>query len=162
MGDRISSLANTLIPQGKFEPDKEYIDVSKYCIGYYKYKRGKVRRKGDCEENFTIFKIVNSKVFGTYYETIDKKLVGILQAEGSIDVSKIGSKEVNVRILAINRFDTIRLRLKNMEMIQEYVACYATKEEIADIIFKTKSLYLCGDTYLLNGDDNSCKRNKGR
>lgn len=141
---RTSQLIRTLIPNGELDSNKEYIDVRKYYIALYKYKRGK-------KYNFDIFTIEHNAEVGSYLKSVDDKNVGVLNP--NLKIGTIKGKvnyEVNCFILSANKFDSIRLLMYNNGLIKAYVPGMATKEEINEVLFKISSLHQSGVNYLFD------------
>ena len=143
---KISQLISTLIPKGEFDPSKEYIDVSKYYIALYKYKRGK-------KYNFDIFTIGYNSKIGTYLKSIDDKIVGVIEVDYKPRIKTLNGNfnyDINVVILRTNKFDSIRLLMYHNGLIKAYVPGMATKEEINEVLFKISSLHQSGVNYLFD------------
>lgn len=143
---KTSQLVNTLIPKGEFDPNKEYVDVSKYYIALYRYKRGK-------KYNFDIFTIgYNSKV-GTYLKSIDDKIVGVIEVDYNTRLKRAKDNfnyDINAVILSANKFDSIRLLMYHNGLIKAYLPGKATEEEISEVISKLGYLYQNGANYMLD------------
>lgn len=136
--DRISMLARTLIPQGQIDTSKEYIDVSKCYIAFYKDKRSKKYRvANDDGYKFGIFRLILNEKCGPYFRSLDNKLFGFFDPNNSIKINTIKSEveyKVNCSIIEANSFDNVRLLLRNCNYIDDYIHGKATKEEIDKVL----------------------------
>ena len=156
---KTSQLVSTLIPKGEIDKDKEYLDVSKCYIAFYKYRRVRKRKNGDKEYNFDIFKEVYNVELGKHYKSIDNQLVGIINSNGDIKVREVNDR-VNCYILSVSKFDSVRLLMYNSGLIKAYVPGKATKDEIREVVVKITYYYQVGVSYL--PDDLSDKNGKRR
>lgn len=150
---KISQLVRTLVPRGEFDPSKEYIDVRKYYIALYKYKRGRKRRSNDKEYNFDIFKEFYNAEVGTYFKSLDDKIIGLIDQNNNLKISTIkgrGNYDVNCYILGASKFDSIRLLMYHNGLIKAYVQGMATEEEINEVISKLGYLYQTDVNYVLD------------
>lgn len=152
---KTSQLARTLIPKGKIDSNKKYIDVSKYYIALYKLKR-RGRNNTNNEYIFDIFKSFSNTELGTYYKSINNKLIGFNKSN-NMNLKGIKDK-FNCLILSANKFDSIRLLMYNSGLIKAYVPGKATEEEIKEVISKLGYLYKTGVDYMF--DDLSVEKGK--